>query len=82
VASKQGICAACRNPEARNGFHADWMSSIPDGMTRNTVLIVTALEQGNGKLNLLKPMDQPPLFFVGFVVDVGKGEQFFVFPFS
>jgi hypothetical protein len=27
----------CRNPEARDGFHADWMPSFPDGMTLNTI---------------------------------------------
>jgi hypothetical protein len=27
----------CRNPEAKDGIHADWMLSFPDGMTRNFV---------------------------------------------
>ncbi|ESS72729.1 hypothetical protein MGMO_49c00140 [Methyloglobulus morosus KoM1] len=30
----------CRNPEARDGFHADWMPSFPDGMTLTTALKV------------------------------------------
>jgi hypothetical protein len=30
----------CRNPEARDGFHADWMPSFPDGMTLTAVLKV------------------------------------------
>jgi hypothetical protein len=28
------------NPEARDGFHADWMPSFPDGMTLTTALKV------------------------------------------
>ncbi|NOS73489.1 MAG: hypothetical protein HOP36_02875 [Methyloglobulus sp.] len=27
----------CRNPETKEGVHADWMPSFPDGMTRNFV---------------------------------------------
>jgi hypothetical protein len=29
-----GTCATCRDPETKEGIHAAWMPSFPDGMTR------------------------------------------------